>query len=93
MIHKKFGNVYIIPEGGTNLLAVKGCSEIPSLIEKDFDFLCTACGTAGTISGLITDLNDKKKILGFSVLRGGAFLIDDAKRLIQNYTGEDFLKS
>ena len=30
---------YFIPEGGTNLLAVKGCEEILSDVEIDFDFL------------------------------------------------------
>jgi len=89
-INKSFGNVYIIPEGGTNLLAVKGGSEIPSLIGSEFDIITTACGTAGTISGLAAGLKGDKKIIGFSVLRGGAFLINNAKRLIHNYSREDF---
>jgi 1-aminocyclopropane-1-carboxylate deaminase len=88
-IHEKFGRVYIVPEGGTNLLAVKGCSEIPELIEIDYDYLCTPCGTGGTISGLICGNDDRKKVLGFAVLKGARFLIDNAKLFSQEYSGKE----
>lgn len=91
MLEERFGNVYILPEGGTNLLAVKGCTEIPDLIETDYDYLCTACGTAGTVSGLIAGMNGRKNILGFSVLRGGAFLIKQAQKLVKEYSGNQYL--
>lgn len=89
-IYEKFGSAYIVPEGGTNLLAVKGCSEIPAMIEIDYDYLCTACGTAGTISGLICGNNGRKKILGFAVLKGAAFLNDNARLLTKQYAGKPF---
>lgn len=89
-IYKKFGNVYIVPEGGTNVLALKGGSEIPSLIGIDYDFICSACGTAGTIAGVIAGLDENKNALGFSVLRGGAFLTNNAKNLIYDYCGKEF---
>ena len=82
---ERFGNIYIIPEGGTNLFAVKGCREIPQLIKEDYDYLCTACGTAGTLSGIVCVLNGNKKVLGFSVLKGGGFLRDNARNLIQEF--------
>ena len=82
---ERFGNIYIIPEGGTNLFAVKGCREIPQLIKEDYDYLCTACGTAGTLSGIVCGLNGNKKVLGFSVLKGGGFLRDNARNLIQEF--------
>jgi putative Holliday junction resolvase len=44
----KFGDFYLIPEGGTNELAVKGCEEILTDEDADFDFICTAVGTGGT---------------------------------------------
>ena len=89
-INKKFGKVYIVPEGGTNVLALKGGSEIPSLIEMDYDFICSACGTAGTIAGVIAGLDGNKKALGFSVLRGGAFLNNNVKNLISAYNGKAY---
>ena len=49
----EFGDFYLIPEGGTNDLAVKGCEEILQSQDFDFDYICCAVGTGGTISGLI----------------------------------------
>lgn len=85
-IKNRFGNVFIIPEGGTNALALMGCAEIPDLIKTDYDYLCTACGTAGTLSGITAGLNGNKKIIGFSVLKGGGFLKESAENLILNFT-------
>jgi 1-aminocyclopropane-1-carboxylate deaminase/D-cysteine desulfhydrase-like pyridoxal-dependent ACC family enzyme len=86
-IYGKFGKVYIVPEGGTNQIALKGAAEIPSLIEMEFDYITSACGTAGTISGVICGLNGAKKALGFAVLRGAAFLNKKAEQNIFEYTG------
>jgi 1-aminocyclopropane-1-carboxylate deaminase len=89
-LKEKFGRIYIVPEGGTNTLAVKGCSEIPSLIECDYDYICTACGTAGTISGVIAGLDGKKKVLGFAVLKGASFLNDNVRNLLAEYSGKHY---
>ena len=71
-----FGDFYLIPEGGTNALAVKGCEEFGNKIlsEIDFDIVCLPVGTGGTMAGLIKSIGNKKKVLGFSVLKGGEFL-------------------
>lgn len=87
---EQFGDVYIIPEGGTNNFAIKGCSEIPALIEEDYDYICTACGTAGTISGVISGLGKGKKVIGFSALKGGEFLIDQTQKYLLDYNSEAF---
>lgn len=65
----KFGDFYMIPEGGTNALAVKGCEEI--LVEDDvnFNYLCSAIGTGGTISGIINSSSENQKVLGFPALK------------------------
>lgn len=89
-IYSKFGRVYIVPEGGTNQTALKGAAEIPALIETDFDYVTSACGTAGTISGVICGLNRTKKALGFAVLRGAAFLIKNAEQNVFEFTGKSF---
>ena len=57
---EKFEDFYLIPEGGTNELAVKGCEEILTVTDKKFDYICCAVGTGGTISGLI---NCSKKMV------------------------------
>jgi 1-aminocyclopropane-1-carboxylate deaminase/D-cysteine desulfhydrase-like pyridoxal-dependent ACC family enzyme len=89
-IRREFGEVYILPEGGTNELAVKGCGEIIKSIDIEYDFLCVPCGTGGTISGLICGANGVKKILGFSVLKGGGFLSNDIERLVLKSSGKHF---
>lgn len=78
----KFPYAYIIPEGGTNALAVQGCQEI--LSEKDlqtYDVICCAVGTGGTISGLINASAEQQQVIGFPALKGD-FLIQD----IQHWT-------
>lgn len=80
-LHKEFGDFYLIPEGGSNELAVKGCSEIPSRIDLDNDCLFCACGTGGTLAGIINGVNRKTKVIGIAVLRNASFLIDEVKRL------------
>lgn len=86
---EQFGKVYIIPEGGTNCLAVKGCSEIPALIDIDYNYICTACGTSGTISGVIAGSSNDKRIVGFSALKGGDFLIEQTKQNLSNCEKQD----
>ena len=83
-LHSKFGDFYLIPEGGTNELAVKGCSEFAAGLEKeiDFNYLCLAVGTGGTIAGMINGLNNEQQIIGFSSLKGGNFLIDEVKPFV-----------
>ncbi|WP_248723988.1 1-aminocyclopropane-1-carboxylate deaminase/D-cysteine desulfhydrase [Seonamhaeicola sp. ML3] len=65
-----FGKFYLIPEGGTNELAVKGCEEILTEEDKSFDVVCCPVGTGGTISGLINGSGNTQQILGFPALKG-----------------------
>lgn len=85
IILKKYGSFYMIPEGGSNALAVKGCAEIINEIQIPFDYICCACGTGSTIAGLIAGLNNEKKALGISALKGGSFLRADIRSLLQHY--------
>lgn len=65
-----FPNSFIVPEGGTNELAVKGCEEILTEEDEQFDIICSPVGTGGTISGLINASKRHQKILGFPALKG-----------------------
>lgn len=82
-LKEKFGNFYVIPEGGTNELAVKGCKEILTDDDKLFDFICCAVGTAGTISGIINSLKPHQKAIGFPALKGD-FLTEDIQKYAKN---------
>jgi 1-aminocyclopropane-1-carboxylate deaminase len=74
----KFGAFYLVPEGGTNELAVKGCEEILTDEDAVFNYVCCAVGTGGTISGLINSALPHQKILGFPALKGD-FLTDEIR--------------
>lgn len=82
-IHAKYGNVYVLSEGGTNELAVKGCQEILSESDLEFSHICCAVGTGGTVSGIINSLSANQKAIGFAVLKGD-FLSEDICRFAQN---------
>ena len=83
LLQEQFGRFYVVPEGGTNALAVKGCEEI--LIEADagFDLICTCVGTGGTVAGLINSSFEQQHVLGFSALKG-TFLQADVQKLSTN---------
>lgn len=89
-LKSKFGNFYLVPEGGTNSLALKGCEEIIDDINIDYDYIVSACGTGGTLSGLICGLNGKKKVIGIPVLKGANFLTPTISNLVSNNTGKNF---
>ncbi|MDB2493298.1 pyridoxal-phosphate dependent enzyme [Flavobacteriaceae bacterium] len=76
LLLENFKNFYVIPEGGTNALAIKGCQEILSQEDLSFDIICCAVGTGGTIAGLINSSLPVQKIIGFPALKGG-FLNED----------------
>lgn len=78
-LKQKYGRFYLLPEGGTNALAVKGCEEILGLEDKDFDIICCPVGTGGTIAGIINSSFSNQKILGFPSLRGNFLNKDIAK--------------
>jgi len=69
-LEEDFGHFYLIPEGGTNELAIKGCEEILTNGDTDYDFICCSVGTGGTISGLINSSKPDQQILGFPALKG-----------------------
>lgn len=89
----QFGDVYILPEGGSNALAVKGCREIVHEISSElngtYDVICCACGTGATLAGLIAAIENEKaasarSAIGFSALKGGEFLITEVGNFLDN---------
>lgn len=74
MLHRRFGEFFLLPEGGSNPDALRGCAEIPGEIDRHFDLICCPCGTGGTLAGLSYALGPGQRALGFAVLKGGGFL-------------------
>lgn len=81
-LKNKFGDFYLVPEGGTNSFAIKGCEEILTASDKSFfTHITCAVGTGGTISGIINSSIKKQQIIGFSSLKG-AFLSDVIRNFV-----------
>ncbi|MEH2385530.1 MAG: pyridoxal-phosphate dependent enzyme [Nostoc sp.] len=98
-LQQRFGEVFIIPEGGSNLNGVRGCTEIvgdampfdrlrvrPTTgYAYAFDHICVACGTATTLAGIALSLDHKQRAIAFPVLKNGAFLAQEIESLLTNY--------
>ena len=86
-LKEKFGDFYLLPEGGTNDLAIKGCEEVLTKRDADFDYICCAVGTGGTIAGIINCSKPSQQVLGFPALKGD-FLKEDICKFAKNNNWE-----
>jgi 1-aminocyclopropane-1-carboxylate deaminase/D-cysteine desulfhydrase-like pyridoxal-dependent ACC family enzyme len=86
----QLGRFYLVPEGGTNLLALPGCIEMVNEIKDPYDYICLASGTGGTLAGVVAALYGKRKAIGFSALRGTDTLTPRVTELVQDYTERTF---
>lgn len=65
------GDVYVVPEGGSNALAAQSCAALGRELRHLADVVAVACGTGGTLAGLAAGLAPGQHAIGFPVLRGG----------------------
>ncbi len=86
-LRQSFGEVFIIPEGGSNLNGVRGCTEI--IDRAAFNHICVACGTATTLAGITLSLHEGQRAIAFPVLKNGAFLAQEIESLLTNYLASD----
>jgi 1-aminocyclopropane-1-carboxylate deaminase len=82
-LKSQFGNFYLIPEGGTNALAIKGTEEILDTNDTQ-DYICCAVGTGGTIAGIINSKHEYQKAIGFPVVNDLELL----QKNIENWSTE-----
>ena len=85
-LRDRFGNFYLLPEGGSNELAVKGCREILDHVHIDFDLICCPVGSGGTLAGIASSLRGGQRALGFVTLKGAGYLDEVVTRLIESST-------
>ncbi|WP_405423024.1 1-aminocyclopropane-1-carboxylate deaminase/D-cysteine desulfhydrase [Streptomyces erythrochromogenes] len=71
---------YVVPEGGSNALALAGCAELGRELHGRTDVAAVACGTGGTLAGLAAGLAPGQRALGVPVLAGG-FLSGEIRSL------------
>ncbi|SMF53959.1 1-aminocyclopropane-1-carboxylate deaminase [Streptomyces sp. Amel2xC10] len=79
-------DAYVVPEGGSNTLAVRGCRALGEELRGRADVVALACGTGGTLAGLAAGLAPEQRALGIPVLKGG-FLAEEIQALQQRAFG------
>lgn len=89
-LQNHFPNSLIVPEGGSNELAIKGCAEWVQRIINcgiEFDEIILPVGTGATLAGLIRGFNGRIKITGIAVLKNGDFLKDSVRTFLRHDPG------
>ncbi|MFG3047858.1 1-aminocyclopropane-1-carboxylate deaminase/D-cysteine desulfhydrase [Streptomyces sp. NPDC048241] len=77
---------YVVPEGGSNAEAVRGCVALGEELRDRAEVVAVACGTGGTLAGLAAGLAPGQRALGVSVLKGG-FLAAEVRALQERAFG------
>ena len=99
-LKSQFGEFYLLPEGGTNELAIKGTEEILDASDTQ-DYICCSVGTGGTIAGIINATNSTQHVIGFPAIKGSDDLLKDVRcwannknfEFINTYTIGGYAKS
>ncbi len=91
-VQQQLGPAYLLPEGGTNQLALRGVAELIGELRQhtDFDAVATAAGTGGTLAGLavgLAEANHPARAVGVAALKGADFLRTEIDNLILPATG------
>ena len=84
-LKNKFGEFYLIEEGGANQLGIEGCKEILLEEKETYDYITCAAGTGTTLTGLVLSLRENEKLLGFPALKGGEFLKEVIEKNISEF--------
>ena len=86
-LQEEFPESLVVPEGGTNENAVEGIQFMLNEETQDFDYLCSAIGTGGTLSGISKFAEEYQKVLGFKAVKDESLekrILNFSKR--QNFT-------
>ncbi len=79
---KDFSGLYVLPEGGTNELAVRSCIQMVNGRMQKMDIICVPVGTGGTMAGIVAGMESNGSVLGFSALKGN-FLTEEVDQWLQ----------
>ena len=94
----RYGDFYLLPEGGSNILAVKGTEEI--IDDDNSNYICCSIGTGGTIAGIMNASKKNQMIIGFPALKSYLDLQNNIKKwsrrsnlkLEYGYVGKGYAK-
>jgi len=75
-LRERHGRAYVVPEGGSNALGVRGCRAIteeinahPRAAVDPVDVIVCSVGTGGMLAGIAAGLRPGQRALGFSAVR------------------------
>jgi len=80
----KYPDSLIIPEGGSNEMAVEGVQYMLGNDTKDFDYLCTAVGTGGTVAGISRFADEHQNVIGIKVVKD-----DSLENIVKQWSGKN----
>lgn len=85
-IQSQYPKAFIVPEGGSNALALPGMGEVITELneQSQYDYLLTPVGSGGTLAGLVKADNKQHKILGIAVLKQQNYLTDEVNSLLKD---------
>ena len=90
-LEETYGRFYLIPEGGSNAEALRGCGEMISELDPEMDVIALSCGTGGTMAGVLAGLDGNKYVIGFPALKHGYFLKKDISDMIRSFYDRIYL--
>lgn len=78
-MQQQYPHALFIPEGGSQLQALKGVAEIIDELQNPYDYVLAPVASGGTLAGIVAGLTDHDKlsdchVLGIGVLKGEGYL-------------------
>ncbi len=80
LLHRN-NSIIVLPEGGTNPLAVQGCASILDGVHSAYNHIMLAVGTGGTMAGVLAGISPSTRLTGVAVLKGEDTLTDKIREL------------
>ncbi len=89
---ERFGNFFMIPEGGANYHGINGCMEILNDVNQQYHAVVAACGTGTMLAGLVLSAKHKFKVYGVSALKGDFMQQEVQNRLVEFLMNDEAAK-
>jgi len=81
-LEASYTNSVVIPEGGTNELALLGFNDLINEIPREkSDYLICPCGSGGTSAGLLKNCDDTQIVISIPVLKKAQYLYNEIIQL------------